>query len=206
MATIPTSLEGFPEHHRQALSDIAKYGDLSGNSTAAAAARQLFQNVGKPVIPFTGKITDDIASLINSQKQDCSKSAVSPVSITTGQSIVTADPCKDNFFDKTESALENLFDKITKIDGAPFNIAQEIKKVTGMIGNNLKPGDFVWFNIVDNDNVGKSNRVRFEYIYNSEEQILKGLDEFHKCAKFCTSEKPPKRQKRNDYESSNSRK
>lgn len=138
MATIPTSLEGFPEHHRQALSDIAKYGDLSGNSTAAAAARQLFQNVGKPVIPFTGKITDDIASLINSQKQDCSKSAVSPVSITTGQSIVTADPCKDNFFDKTESALENLFDKITKIDGAPFNIAQEIKKVTGMIGNASK--------------------------------------------------------------------
>ena len=74
------------------------------------------------------------------------------------------------------------------------------------VGNSLKPGDFVWFNIVDNDNVGKSDRVRFEYTYNSEEQILKGLDEFHKCAKFCTSEKPAKRQKRNDYESSNSRK
>ena len=74
------------------------------------------------------------------------------------------------------------------------------------VGNNLKPGDFVWFNIVDNDNAGKLDRVRFEYIYNSEVQILKGLDEFHRCAKFCTSDKPPKRQKRNDYESSNSRK
>ena len=74
------------------------------------------------------------------------------------------------------------------------------------VGNNLKPGDFVWFNIIDNDNAGKLDRVRFEYIYYNEEQILKGLDEFHKCAKFCTSEKPPKRQKRNDYESSNSRK
>ena len=74
------------------------------------------------------------------------------------------------------------------------------------VGNNLKPGDFVWFNIVDNDNAGKLDRVRFEYIYNSEVQILKGLDEFYKCAKFCTSEKPPKRQKRNDYESSNRRK
>jgi len=74
------------------------------------------------------------------------------------------------------------------------------------VGNNLKPGDFVWFNIIDNDNVGKLDRVRFEYIYNSEEQILKGLDEFHRCAKFCTSDKPPKRQKRNDYESSNNRK
>ena len=74
------------------------------------------------------------------------------------------------------------------------------------VGNNLKPGDFVWFNIIDNDNAGKLDRVRFEYIYNSEEQILKGLDEFHKCAKFSTSEKPSKRQKRNDYESSNNRK
>ena len=74
------------------------------------------------------------------------------------------------------------------------------------VGNDLKPNEFVWFNIVDNENVNKSNRVRFEYIYNSEKQILKGLDEFHKCAKFCTSEKPPKRQKRNDYESSDSRK
>ena len=74
------------------------------------------------------------------------------------------------------------------------------------VGNNLKPGDFVWFNIVDNDNANKLDRVRFEYIYNSEVQILKGLDEFHRCAKFCTSDKPPKRQKRNDYESSNSRK
>ena len=74
------------------------------------------------------------------------------------------------------------------------------------VGNNLKPGDFVWFNIIDNDNAGKLDRVRFEYIYNSEVQILKGLDEFHRCAKFCTSDKPPKRQKRNDYESSNSRK
>ena len=74
------------------------------------------------------------------------------------------------------------------------------------VGNNLKPGDFVWFNIVDNDNAGKLDRVRFEYIYYNEEQILKGLDEFHKCAKFSTSEKPSKIQKRNDYESSNRRK
>jgi hypothetical protein len=74
------------------------------------------------------------------------------------------------------------------------------------VGNNLKPGDFVWFNIIDNDNAGKLDRVRFEYIYSNEEQILKGLDEFHKCAKFSTSEKPSKIQKRNDYESSYSRK
>ena len=74
------------------------------------------------------------------------------------------------------------------------------------VGNDLKFNDFIWYDIIDENNANKSNRVRFQYIYYNEESILKGLDEFHKCAKFCTSEKPPKRQKRNDYESSNSRK
>ena len=74
------------------------------------------------------------------------------------------------------------------------------------VGNKLSYNDFVWFDIADENNANKTNRVRFQYIYYNEESILKGLEEFHKCAKFCTSEKPPKRQKRNDYESSNSRK
>ena len=74
------------------------------------------------------------------------------------------------------------------------------------VNSDLRPNDFVWFDIIDENNANKTNRVRFQYIYYNEESILKGLDEFHKCAKFCTSEKPPKRQKRNDYESSDSRK
>ena len=74
------------------------------------------------------------------------------------------------------------------------------------VGSQLKTNDFIWYDIIDENNANKTNRVRFQYIYYNEESILKGLDEFHKCAKFCTSEKPPKRQKRNDYESSNSRK
>ena len=74
------------------------------------------------------------------------------------------------------------------------------------VGNDMGVNDFVWFDIIDENNANKTDRVRFQYIYYNEESILKGLDEFHKCAKFCTSEKPPKRQKRNDYESSNSRK
>ena len=74
------------------------------------------------------------------------------------------------------------------------------------VGNDLKFNDFIWYDIIDENNANKTNRVRFQYMYYNEESILKGLDEFHKCAKFCTSEKPPKRQKRNDYESSNSRK
>ena len=75
------------------------------------------------------------------------------------------------------------------------------------VGNQLAANDFIWFDLIDNYNADKTgDRVRFQYTYYNEEDILKGLEEFHKCAKFCTSEKPPKRQKRNDYESSNSRK
>ena len=74
------------------------------------------------------------------------------------------------------------------------------------VGNDLKFNDFIWYDIIDENNANKTNRVRFQYIYYNEESILKGLDEFHRCAKFSTSEKPSKRQKRNDYESSNNRK
>tara|TARA_R100000152_G_C6621429_1_gene72010 strand:+ start:24 stop:458 length:435 start_codon:yes stop_codon:yes gene_type:complete len=75
------------------------------------------------------------------------------------------------------------------------------------VGSGLSANDFIWYDLIDCDNADKvTNRVRFQYIYNREEDILEGLEEFHKCAKFCTSEKPPKRQKRNDYESSDSRK
>ena len=73
------------------------------------------------------------------------------------------------------------------------------------VGSQMKTNDFIWFDIIDENNANKSNRVRFQYTYYNEENILKGLDEFHKCAKFCTSDKPAKRQKRNDYESSNRR-
>ena len=74
------------------------------------------------------------------------------------------------------------------------------------IDNEIKTNDFIWYDITSRNNANQSERIRFQYIYNRKEDILKGLDEFHKCATFCTTEKPPKRQKRNDYESSNSRK
>ena len=72
---------------------------------------------------------------------------------------------------------------------------------------NLGPNDFVWFDIINSNYSNESDRVRFEYCYNRQEEVLIGLDQFYKCAKFCMSEKPPKRiQKRNDNESSNYRK
>ena len=56
------------------------------------------------------------------------------------------------------------------------------------VGDELRPNDFVWYDIIDKNNANKTNRVRFQYIYNREEQILDGLNEFYNCAKFCTSE------------------
>tara|TARA_R100001369_G_C3262182_1_gene158361 strand:+ start:97 stop:528 length:432 start_codon:yes stop_codon:yes gene_type:complete len=74
------------------------------------------------------------------------------------------------------------------------------------VGSELKVNDFVWFDIINKKDTTDSNRVRFNYTYNSQADILSGLDEFHKCAIFCSSDKPPKRiQKRNDNESSNHR-
>jgi|TARA_Y100000992_G_C21188887_1_gene454558 hypothetical protein len=79
-------------------------------------------------------------------------------------------------------------------------------KTTIKVGSKLKKNDFIWYDIINRKDIDLSDRIRFQYTYSSEEYILKGLDEFHKCAVFCTSEKPAKKQKRNDYESSNSRK
>jgi len=80
-------------------------------------------------------------------------------------------------------------------------------KTTIKVGNQLKENDFIWFDIINKKDVINHNGVRFQYTYSRGEELIKGLDEFHKCAKFCTSEKPAKRtQKRNDNESSNYRK
>ena len=75
------------------------------------------------------------------------------------------------------------------------------------VGSQLKYNDFIWFDIIRKSDTINSDRVRFQYTYSKGKDIINGLEEFHKCAKFCTSEKPPKRaQKRNDNESSDYRK
>ena len=79
-------------------------------------------------------------------------------------------------------------------------------KTTIKVDGKSHPNDFVWYDIVSRENANPKQRVRFQYIYNNNNQILTALDEFHKAAKFCTSEKPARVQKRNDYESSNNRK
>ena len=65
-------------------------------------------------------------------------------------------------------------------------------------GNKLNLSDFIFFDIIP---VGTPDTVskRFSYGYINTDKILDGLQEFYNVVKFTTSEKPVKRQKRNDY-------
>ena len=53
-------------------------------------------------------------------------------------------------------------------------------KTTIKVGNELKPNEFIWYDIIDANSRNLNNLLRFEYIYNKKEQILDGLNEFHK--------------------------
>ena len=66
-------------------------------------------------------------------------------------------------------------------------------------GSNIKTNDFIWFDIIPSGLHYTSNK-RFQFTYSNTNSILNGLEEFYNVAKFTTSEKPIKKQKRNDYE------
>ena len=66
-------------------------------------------------------------------------------------------------------------------------------------GSNIKTNDFIWFDIIPSGLHYTSNK-RFQFTYTNTNSILNGLQQFYKVAKFTTSEKPIKKQKRNDYE------
>jgi len=58
--------------------------------------------------------------------------------------------------------------------------------------------EFIWFDIVP-FNIPHSDRNRFRYQYVSYNKVLDGLQEFYNVTKFTTSDKPVRKQKRNDY-------
>ena len=65
-------------------------------------------------------------------------------------------------------------------------------------GHEIKFSDFIWFDIVP---VSTSTTLykRFEYKYVGYNKILDGLREFYNITNFTLSEKPMRKQKRNDY-------
>ena len=48
-------------------------------------------------------------------------------------------------------------------------------KTNVKVGGELGINDFIWFDIINKKDTIDSNRVRFQYTYSSEEDILKGL-------------------------------
>ena len=67
-------------------------------------------------------------------------------------------------------------------------------------GHQLQLNDYIFFDIKPTNVSGSDISKRFTYNYTDANKVLDGLKEFYKVTKFTTSDKPVKRQKRNDYE------
>ena len=63
----------------------------------------------------------------------------------------------------------------------------------------IAAGEFIWFDIMP-IGANNSNRKRFEYTYRDTNKILDGLQEFYNIVRFTLSDKPIRKQKRNDYD------
>ena len=66
-------------------------------------------------------------------------------------------------------------------------------------GSELAIDEFIFFDIIPTD-ANTNERYRFKYEYSNSSDITKGINQLYDCVKFITSDKPNKRQKRNDYE------
>ena len=69
-----------------------------------------------------------------------------------------------------------------------------------VVDNKLKPNDFIWYDITKRDDINHKQQIRFQHVFNNTKQLFEALNNFHSTAKFCLSDKPAKKQKRNDYE------
>ena len=67
-------------------------------------------------------------------------------------------------------------------------------------GHKLQVNDYIFFDIIPTNVPDSDISKRFTYKYKDVNMILNGLKEFYNVTKFTTSDKPMKRQKRNDYE------
>jgi len=94
-------------------------------------------------------------------------------------------------------------DEITSKDLKNFLMRWEDKlsfKTVVKQGHKLQVNDYIFFDIIPINVSDSDISKRFTYKYKDVNKILNGLKEFYNVTKFTTSEKPIKRQKRNDYE------
>ena len=94
-------------------------------------------------------------------------------------------------------------DEITSKDLKDFLMRWEDKlsfKTVVKQGHKLQVNDYIFFDIIPINVSDSDISKRFTYKYKDVNMILNGLKEFYNVTKFTTSDKPMKRQKRNDYE------
>tara|TARA_B100000902_G_scaffold57613_1_gene64520 strand:- start:10201 stop:10620 length:420 start_codon:yes stop_codon:yes gene_type:complete len=93
-------------------------------------------------------------------------------------------------------------DDISPADLKSFLLRWEDKlhfKTKVQLGSRLTPDEFIFFDLLPTS-IPKSKMHRFCYTYNNSNKMIDGLNELYNCVKFITSNKPNKKQKRNDYE------
>ena len=93
-------------------------------------------------------------------------------------------------------------DEISSKDLKKFLMKWEDKltfKTVVKQGFYINTSEFIWFDVIP-INTPSSPHKRFEYQYSESNKILDGLQEFYNVAKFTISEKPMRKQKRNDYD------
>ena len=94
-------------------------------------------------------------------------------------------------------------DEITSKDLKDFLMRWEDKlsfKTVVKQGHKLQVNDYIFFDIIPTNVPDSDISKRFTYKYKDVNMILNGLKEFYNVTKFTTSDKPFKKQKRNDYE------
>ncbi len=94
-------------------------------------------------------------------------------------------------------------DEITGTDLKDFLMRWEDKlsfKTVVKQSHKLSINEFIFFDIIPIQLSDSKISRRFSYSYLNPNNILNGLQEFYNVTKFTTSDKPTKKQKRNDYE------
>ena len=69
-----------------------------------------------------------------------------------------------------------------------------------VVNNKLHKNDFIWYDITRKEDINHEQQIRFQYVFSGKKQLSDAIENFHSTAKFCLSDKPAKKQKRNDYE------
>jgi adenylate kinase family enzyme len=107
-----------------------------------------------------------------------------------------------NFWCNKDEIQMDQLDRFIETNKDKLHIRTVIKSTAELAVN-----DFIWYDIIrrEDDNITYGDRRRFVKYYEKPDELIACLKEFSDCAAFCCGEKP-KKQKRNDYESSDSRK